>query len=1335
MRSRPVSCSQPTHATSPPSRPPFTTRDAHPPAADASGALDPFALGRDAFDGKLCALSDAHTLARRYEAELASRDSRIAQLEREQRQQTRAPTNTEATPANAGTTEQAAASALKRQKKTAATEGRTSRFKRLRSAFSLIYAARMLLGGPAELTKLFVGLLQGSFRGKKDVLEDPIDAICDNACVRKKIEKALSKRQRPRIARFRFAKIQRLTYAGMDRLRFAMPWCPGHATMAKDLREYETHLERCWIPSGPEAGAEGLTALSEEEQAAAAAEDAAAVDEEPEEAQAEAEAAARDAAKQGGVGTLDSAADDFEEQGLGLLALEFPKETREELVARWSRGGDATGLYKDARVVHALAVDGAGKLLGFIKALVLPREVFVEEVLVAEAARGKRLAQHLFVQLTEACPTIRFTRLQVSTAPEKEAARKVYSGIAYLQKRPKGAPWEEALDGCIMMGATRAAVNRAAIAATAERPLEEGMVTRVCWAGEGAEQRASSEEADDERSEQEVQDERAEAEAEAERAADAAEAGTAAAEQLGSDHACDDREMREDDVEDAQMDPSTPPAPSWGARALSDALAMLLVALWLHNVVLTGSAAQSFGFKITCDAATLMNAPRAWRCVTTVIAQLLTAGVTPDDWSGAVQHMLPKVHSCLRCFPLRTWFGKDSRVNVRRPALERHTPAALHSSGTRRVPTHTCPSTQILAHLAPIMREAMEIEREGLVVDLLQERAPWGYNVGQKGWKRKVEIRKQRKGVQDTGMAHVREILTTGVKMKATVMFSFDGATTIAGSGQSFAEGDLFTHTAREKMDEFLRVVPIKRHEGWAEVAERLAPGCKAESHKMHYLIEYLPFCNRHAANSELQLMTAEPERMPEPDQVAGVGKLSKAEQKALFGDGASDGRTAPKLQPYKDAAVRAARYNHAAFVPVMNGNNPDAKATKDGLIRVPIVTKPFERDLPKAIWAWSKEQNISARLGLCIIHCGMRTMESNLREMLTLLEERFLAKKSDAETINTFLNKQVWADLSLRKLISCDQHGKVNKVSLSGGEVRSLIADLRGDDSLLLRALRTTYSKLSSPVDELASHLSEWEKVLKHWATAMHAAYTSRATPEDRITFRKHAQYYVVAKKTVAQKLVWYDWQIFSIMPFLFDRYESLMMISQEGMEAVQKQNNALQRNGFNYANVGRYPKAVIAQGLDAIKAYLAERLKKMKSPAHWLWSKQVLQFMSTFHEIFERVERYRAEGHTITWDEFEKEWAYYMVSARFACRLAGRWRVWRRGGRGHCGQVGTGYGAELLGRHRAYYAPCACEVDPTFWKLRPEDAAKRLQKERKARWAAGLNAMHAASIGFDRV
>ena len=66
-------------------------------------------------------------------------------------------------------------------------------------------------------------------------------------------------------------------------------------------------------------------------------------------------------------------------------------------------------------------------------------------------------------------------------------------------------------------------------------------------------------------------------------------------------------------------------------------------------------------------------------------------------------------------------------------------------------------------------------------------------------------------------------------------MFSFDGATTIAGSGQSFAEADLFTHKAREKMDEFLRVVPIKRHEGWAEVAERLAPGCKAKSHKLHF--------------------------------------------------------------------------------------------------------------------------------------------------------------------------------------------------------------------------------------------------------------------------------------------------------------------------------------------------------------------------------------------------------------------------------------------------------------------------------------------------------------------
>eukprot|EP00966_Prymnesium_polylepis_P290155 6702764-Prymnesium_polylepis.1 len=82
--------------------------------------------------------------------------------------------------------------------------------------------------------------------------------MCDDPAVRRKMEKELNKRRKPRIAQFAFAKIERLTQAGMDRLRFDMPWCPGHGTLAHWFKEFESALEKNWIPSGPTAGADAF---------------------------------------------------------------------------------------------------------------------------------------------------------------------------------------------------------------------------------------------------------------------------------------------------------------------------------------------------------------------------------------------------------------------------------------------------------------------------------------------------------------------------------------------------------------------------------------------------------------------------------------------------------------------------------------------------------------------------------------------------------------------------------------------------------------------------------------------------------------------------------------------------------------------------------------------------------------------------------------------------------------------------------------------------------------------------------------------------------------------
>ena len=89
---------------------------------------------------------------------------------------------------------------------------------------------------------------------------------------------------------------------------------------------------------------------------------------------------------------------------------------------------------------------------------------------------------------------------------------------------------------------------------------------------------------------------------------------------------------------------------------------------------------------------------------------------------------------------------------------------------------------------------------------------------------------------------------------------------------------------------------------------------------------------------------------------------------------------------------------------------------------------------------------------------------------------------------------------------------------------------------------------------------MQSWAVVLRHWALAMRAGYVLRATAADRQTFRENAQLYVVEKAKIrAGCCCWCDWQIFSVLTKIFDKYESLMAISQEGMEACQKRNNML--------------------------------------------------------------------------------------------------------------------------------------------------------------------------------
>ena len=61
--------------------------------------------------------------------------------------------------------------------------------------------------------------------------------------------------------------------------------------------------------------------------------------------------------------------------------------------------------------------------------------------------------------------------------------------------------------------------------------------------------------------------------------------------------------------------------------------------------------------------------------------------------------------------------------------------------------------------------------------------------------------------------------------------------------------------------------------------------------------------------------------------------------------------------------------------------------------------------------------------------------------------------------------------------------------------------------------------------------------------------------------------------------------------MARLHEKWGSLRLVSQEGMEAWQKKLNEVLRLSNGYANAGAIPKAIKRQGEKAVKQYMKER------------------------------------------------------------------------------------------------------------------------------------------------
>jgi len=668
------------------------------------------------------------------------------------------------------------------------------------------------------------------------------------------------------------------------------------------------------------------------------------------------------------------------------------------------------------------------------------------------------------------------------------------------------------------------------------------------------------------------------------------------------------------------------------------------------------------------------------------------------------------------------------------------------------------------------VEEAVELEK-GVDCDIVQDLPPWSLELDASG-KRTREVSREiytdanTKKNRAKGKFDGRKVLVANVRFLPIFMFAFDGATKAGATGVSVMSKhpDPFTDELDDDMGHLHEICVLKKGQTLTDLAERISPGCSDPSHHDHWLISYVRTINDHSYHSELQAVTREPARREPP--AMGVGKNATAAARRVAGQindqSARDGRTDTRM-PYKDDELRRLKYDHKSQKPGIDGGAEGAatrKARGDCWVRMPVIPAHYERELPNATWykpragrpAPPPAHTLLRRMSLCILHAAMRTIESCLTQMLLLAQDKYKGnKKADVNAVNTHLNEYLRDRLGLRKLVSVNDKGELNKVQINGNEVKVIYEDLTTGKGHLLKAVKKMYAELN--LRDEVTKVNRWEVALTAWALAMQASFKMRPTAADRQIFRENAKVYVMEKSKIRAGITtWYDWQMYSIFTVMFDEFESLRLVCQEGMEGYQKRQNMFLRLCNNFSNAGRIPWAVKVAGEAVRLAYMKARKLGMKSPVEWLWTRNVMGFFAEFSEVIELAQTLKAAGNTVDWvASFVPSWYTFMV-----CRkITGRYRAWAKiknsppapartvswkrrddslnpearpwlmGIRQQREEASptfsvrakTVYGEGLAEELAAYYAPVPCE-DKLAADIDGETARRLIQRERRKRW-----------------
>ena len=1121
--------------------------------------------------------------------------------------------------------------------------------------FSMAWVLVKMAGGVVGFTNFVVNMivrvLDRKHKGHSDrelIDEETLkQGFMQNVRVRATLMKWMKEFEGIPVSRFRFATITAgVTQRGFNALRFAMHgWAPGCARMLRDMYAYLKHLNETYVPAGPEIEID--LDLDEQEQAneraeqrnvdIAAEEDEVANDGElgatvfvdlqhatDSAAGDEAIAAARieaacDDADVDVVAPADVAVDwrrAAEQQVLDLLAIEFPRAPTTgvgSLSDKWEGMETEQKVFEGSELLQVVAQAADGRVKGFAKGFRMQTqgELYFDETLIAEEDRGQELLPHMILALIDLCeqgaPKVKRVRMQceatkhvVLRGEEKaiDMVEKVYKrvGISTPWKEKTTGAWEGVgpNEGYVMVTGTRASVLKACEARTNARPLDMGVEMNVRIGGwkDDVEMQPALEDTEDPNADDEEEAEL--------------------------------RQRVRDERNERVVDDGETIFASHGSHNAVDPLATMLVPIMFlcGSLLRPGSPYSRVGVNPTCDAATLKHGPKKNRTITTAMLRLLSWGVETGKWGGnAVSYMMPGAMSAQRAFKLRVWLGKDSRELLKR-------------------------------YFAPYVNQLMKLTKTGITFDALLQRPPWYWVADENGRLRRVDmpIRSKPGTKANVWAADEREFGCKDAHAKVAVCLTGDGAMLQQATdtcGVSENKADFYTAETKKNMALLLKIEARAPEESLRELAERLVPGCGDVGHRHHWILSVLPRGNSHSMNAAAQGTTREPEEVKRnpggSSNVGGESAAAKKKHKQLLGSAASDGREA-KPKVYKDPHVRTLKYDHRGFIPRLDGDADDAlDSTMDewNLVRFPVIPEFFDRDFDAV---WDKEfGKLEDELGGCLVHGGMRTGEGSLGWLVKPLVDRYAKHRN---TIEKHLNAALKRNLPYwyRTLISQNNKGEMNDIALNGSDVAVLFNDFSDDnkESELMRAVRKSFKEVG--IDDAIAHLDEWEECLRHWGKAMKVGWKLHTTEEDRRLFSIELRLYVLKKVMIKNEgLKWYDWQFWSIFPILLERFGSLRLISQETQEAQQALNNQLLQRSNGFGNVGRLTNKSIADG--TTQEYKDTRKKGARTVQRWLWERQELSWFAQVHEVFDRLEVFKAAGNMVPY--LGEPWSYAHVPA----------------------------------------------------------------------------------------